>query len=172
MWKAIPGHPDYEAHPDGRFRSWARGNKPKILTIKRDRYCYVGIRSRMMLCHRLLLLTFVGPPPFPGAQVRHLDGNPMNNALDNLAWGTAKENAADRDRHGTTNHRPTNYKLSREAVAEIKAAKVAKRGDGTIQRLAKKHGVNPSHISHIRKGKFWGSVDPAPTESLPASTIP
>ena len=125
-----------------------------------------------MLCHRLLLLTFVGPPPFPGAQVRHLDGNPMNNALDNLAWGTAKENAADRDRHGTTNRRPTNYKLSREAVAEIKAARVTRRGDGTIKRLAEKYGVWPNHITHIRKGTFWGSVDPAPTESLPASTIP
>ncbi len=35
-------------------------------------------------------------------QIRHLDGNKMNNSYLNLAWGTAKDNADDRERHGRT----------------------------------------------------------------------
>lgn len=34
-------------------------------------------------------------------QVRHLDRDPSNNALDNLALGTQQENEADKIRHGT-----------------------------------------------------------------------
>ena len=32
---------------------------------------------------------------------RHLDGNPHNNRLDNIVWGTVVENEADKVRHGT-----------------------------------------------------------------------
>lgn len=51
--------------------------------------------------HRIVCATWHGAPPFEAAQVRHLDGNPVNNQAHNLAWGTAAENAADRLRHGT-----------------------------------------------------------------------
>lgn len=50
--------------------------------------------------HILVLEAFVGPRP-PGAVARHLDGNPRNNALGNLVWGTSSENALDRVGHGT-----------------------------------------------------------------------
>jgi hypothetical protein len=50
--------------------------------------------------HKLVLLAFVGPREV-GLQTRHLDGDPSNNRLSNLAYGTAKENAQDTIRHGT-----------------------------------------------------------------------
>lgn len=52
--------------------------------------------------HRLVLEAFAGPMP-DGLEVRHLDGNPANNARTNLAYGTGAENWADRRRHGTGN---------------------------------------------------------------------
>lgn len=66
---------------------------------------YDGIRKRVSV-HRLVAINFLGLPPFAGAEVRHLDGNHMNHSIDNLAWGTRKENAADRERHGTTARGP------------------------------------------------------------------
>ena len=39
---------------------------------------------------KLVLLAFVGEPPKPAKQVKHLDGNPKNNKLDNLAWDVNK----------------------------------------------------------------------------------
>jgi len=50
--------------------------------------------------HRLVLETYIGPRPV-GMECRHLDGNPTNNNLDNLCWGTPSENQADRLIHGT-----------------------------------------------------------------------
>lgn len=52
--------------------------------------------------HRLVLESFVGPCP-PGMECRHLNGNPSDNRLINLAWGTKEENAHDKVLHGTVN---------------------------------------------------------------------
>lgn len=51
--------------------------------------------------HRLVLLAFVGPARSKSHVCRHLDGNPANNTLSNLAWGTQQQNWDDRRRHGT-----------------------------------------------------------------------
>jgi hypothetical protein len=37
----------------------------------------------------------------PGLQVRHMDGNRLNNAVSNLAYGTNRDNYIDSIRHGT-----------------------------------------------------------------------
>jgi hypothetical protein len=48
----------------------------------------------------MVLEAFTGPRPEPAYHARHLDGNPQNNALANLAWGTRQENWEDRRSHG------------------------------------------------------------------------
>ncbi|MGL5880995.1 MAG: HNH endonuclease signature motif containing protein [Xenococcaceae cyanobacterium] len=68
-----------------------------------------GNKSRSVLVHRLMALTFLGSPPTPFHQVRHLNGDPTCNKIENLAWGTAKENAADRVRHGRTSGKPSRF---------------------------------------------------------------
>jgi hypothetical protein len=57
-----------------------------------------GVR-RDFKVHQLVLHAFVGPPA-PDQVTRHLDGDPKNNRLSNLCWGTRKENSADTARHG------------------------------------------------------------------------
>jgi len=60
-------------------------------------------RRHASTVHRLVMLAFVGPRP-EGMEIRHLNGIPDDNRVTNLAYGTALENAEDRDdRHGT-NH--------------------------------------------------------------------
>jgi hypothetical protein len=64
----------------------------------------VGIRydlqRTMYYVHRLVLDAFVGPCP-EGMEARHLNGNSMDNRLENLAWSTHAVNMADKFRHGT-----------------------------------------------------------------------
>lgn len=54
------------------------------------------IRKRV---HHAVLEAFTGPRP-PGLVCRHLNDNPSDNRLENLMWGTASENMADRIRNG------------------------------------------------------------------------
>jgi hypothetical protein len=49
--------------------------------------------------HSLVAEAFIGPRPI-GLEVRHLDGDSTNNAVDNLRYGTHAENMQDRVKHG------------------------------------------------------------------------
>lgn len=93
--------PGYQVSSIGRVYSSKSGRclSPKF----NGRYVYITLcnsgRYRPFGVHRLVLLGFCGHPPNPDDHARHLDGNPQNNHIGNLAWGTAKDNAADMKRH-------------------------------------------------------------------------
>lgn len=119
-WRPIPGFDGrYEVSDQGRVRSLIRG---RILSPKPERhsgYMCIELRPQPRLAktlrvHRLVLEAFVGPRP-DGMLARHLNGNPTDNRLANLAWGTPLENAADTTRHGTHNNgRKTHCKRGHE----------------------------------------------------------
>lgn len=75
-------------------------------TLNADGYPSVRLSvnggRRRIAVYKLVAESFLPPRPSEKHQVRHLDGNKMNSCAENLAWGTAKENAWDRDKHGTT----------------------------------------------------------------------
>lgn len=115
VWRDIPGWEGYySVSTEGRVKSLARTiYRPnahrlpeRILAPRVTRpsghlrvglYRDAAIQSAYI--HRLVLMTFVGPPP-EGMQGCHGDGDPTNNRLSNLRWGTASDNAQDRLRHG------------------------------------------------------------------------
>ena len=66
----------------------------------------LGERRVRLAVHKLVAMAHLPPRPSPHHQLRHLDGNKMNCAASNLAWGTAKDNADDRHRHGKTSRGP------------------------------------------------------------------
>lgn len=103
--------------------------------------------------HRLLMLTFVGPPPSPKHHVCHQDGNPTNNALGNLRYGTAKENRADAVRHGTSRdgERHGMARLTTEDVLRIRSLP----GKVPVSEIAAQHGISQDHVSDIVRGKTW-----------------
>lgn len=71
----------------------------KHVTFSRDG------KTKCYQVHKVVLLAFVGPCP-DGLQVRHLNGIPDDNRLENLMYGTLIENMQDRDDiHGTNYER-------------------------------------------------------------------
>jgi hypothetical protein len=111
LWRPIPGFADYEASSLGRIRSWrnnhaARRSEPRVMRPRTNRYGYPAVklyseptRFSRVAAHRAVLLAFVGPRP-EGMETRHLNGDKLDNRLENLAYGTAQENALDRVRLG------------------------------------------------------------------------
>ena len=124
------GHtPGYRVTADGRVFStghnW-RGLGERELSQLPHKDGYLSVRvtvdgkRKRHAVHRLVAAQFLPARPSPAHQVRHLDGNKLNNCATNLAWGTAKQNAEDRDLHGTTyrgdRHHSTIARKEREAA--------------------------------------------------------
>lgn len=83
----------YTIREDGEVRSrFGRVIKPQV---GRGGYVRVELwengRGRKHLVHRLVAGAFV-PNPHEKPQVNHIDGNPQNNAVENLEWATQSEN--------------------------------------------------------------------------------
>lgn len=80
-----------------------RGRTLKPIPMPRG-YLLVNLwfdnKQRMFLIHRLVLTAFVGPAP-EATEALHADGDPTNNSLSNLSWGTHSENMLDQVAHGT-----------------------------------------------------------------------
>lgn len=140
IWKPIPGYEGhYEVSSHGRVRSLDRtvqrkdGQtqrlKGRMMALKKTRngYFLVGLRregekQRFKLVHRLVLEAFVGPCP-DGMETLHGDGNPENNRLSNLHWGSLSENNLDTVKHGrhvnaNKTHCPRGHELLLENTTE------------------------------------------------------
>lgn len=93
------GAPLYEVSDQGHVRN-QRGH---ILKPAQGAQGYLGLSlvgPGWVKVHHLVLAAFVGPRP-QGLLTRHLDGDPANNRLANLTYGTKSENAYDSVAHGT-----------------------------------------------------------------------
>ena len=164
----IPGFPAYRVFPTGVIESrWRTGQfysgfetedvwAPIKKNQRPDGYYALDLRdgrgkSRRTYAHILVAELFIGPKPFSGAVVRHLDGDPSNNNVSNLAWGTYKENEDDKRRHGTWQHR-SNGKLSRQQRDAIRS----KAANGISQRLlAEQYCVSRPTITRLLNGSIW-----------------
>jgi hypothetical protein len=178
-WKEVPDFPDYAVSSLGRVVEvdWATAMRfenhlayaCRLLGEKTDGAGYkfaslwLGTPGEAKACHlrpvhTLIATAFLGPRPSSDIDVRHLDGNPSNNVLTNLAYGTRKENTHDRIVHGTMLRGETSpvSKLTEKQVVEIRE-KHATKGISRCQ-LAKEYGVVHQTISHIVKYTTWAHV--------------
>lgn len=130
-WKPIPGYEGrYEVSDLGRVKSLpqltsdGRRLKPKVLRGRPQKSGHLSVpltlggTCRNGLVHRLVLIAFTGPPP-PGMHALHRDGNPSNNLLSNLRWGTPSQNSFDAVVHGAhPQARKTHCKQGHEFTPE------------------------------------------------------
>lgn len=107
-WKTHAAHPGYKFSNDGRVFSHHSGKFLKGRT-ERTGHIYLELvpknpqdyRPQLPL-HRLILEVFVGPCPPDKELVCHINGDPRDNRVANLRWGTSQENSLDRHEHNGT----------------------------------------------------------------------
>lgn len=156
----IPSLPGYVAGEDGHVYS-LRSNQagPRRLTERPTHDGYLRVRVvreyaqpvRHQAVAPVVAEAFLGPRP-AGLQVRHIDGNKSNNAPSNLAYGTARENARDRESHGTT-ARGARGGTARHSAEQVREAIARCAGGESQYSVAEDLGVSQSTVSRWVLGR-------------------
>lgn len=151
VWKSIADHPGYQISNHGRIIG-PKGHVLKPWTHKSG-HLYVRFRRiHRYQVHRLVLMNFCRLPEF-GEECLHNDGNPTNNHIDNLRWGTRRENLADYiEKYGWSPRSSLTYDQADSIRSELDGKR------GTQSRLARKYGVSVSCISRIALGRIYRHV--------------
>lgn len=159
-WKDVFGYEGYyKVSSQGSIRHVLNGILKQTQRNKNVKYLCVHLsvqgNAKVLSVHRIVAEAFLGPPP-EGHEVRHLDGNPQNNCINNLVWGTKKENRRDRTLHGRDNL-PCGEKASWSKLKEndVRSIKISK---DTSKNLGIRFGVSISTIDDIRHNRTWKHV--------------
>lgn len=168
VFKTIDGFPGYRVGSDGTVWTcrkqtaknyWAETPEWRELrqNINGMGYYVVGLsylgNRKKFTVHTLVAVSFFGPRP-DKMECRHLNGNPLDNRVENLQWGTSKENKADMFEHGTFScgSKGYNAKLTDQDVQAIRSLK----NTGVSQaEIGRQFGVGQDRISRIMNRKQW-----------------
>ena len=150
-FKVIPDYPNYEINEEGVVRNI---KKQRVIKPVKQSYLRVtlyrnGLQSAGLLVHQLVMSAHVGPKPSEMC-VRHIDGNPYNNSLENLAYGTLAQNQQDRLTHDTYG-----MKLSKRKVRIIRGLYSC---GFTQPRIAEIMAVSRNCIGRVCTHKTWANV--------------
>lgn len=109
--KTIPRFPNYASSKDGQV--WSKLRKDRLNRPVGNRWLKPAMRKGYLFVvltnekqkyncslHKIILETYVGSRS-KNMGCRHLNGNALDNRLENLCWGTQSENIKDAVRHGT-----------------------------------------------------------------------
>lgn len=151
QWRAVPGWA-CEATSTGELKGPSgQVLKPYVDTV--SGHMHVLIRGRKLRVHHAVLFAFGFPRP-QGQECRHLDGDPSNNDISNLRWGTRLENRHDVARHGRERRGEAkpNHRLTLEQVKAIRADARSARSIGA------EYGVSHTAVLRIRRGERWATA--------------
>lgn len=173
VWKKVTKLDSvFEISDDGRLRRIsyevnARGGKTRVIKareVKLGRHqfgypvatiSFKGVRHTLLI-HQLMAEAFIGPRP-EGLVVRHLDDNPENNTVGNLAYGTPGDNQKDKERNG---NQPVGEgipwsRMTAKCIEEIRLRRAC--GDSLLI-LANSYGISEAYVWKICSGAVWKSA--------------
>lgn len=164
IWKPIAGFPGYSVSISGVVAS-GKGKQLRLLKpghcgTNRAYPCVVlrkDDKSYMCMVHRLVAEAFI-PNPDRLPLVRHLDGDPDNNDITNLAWGTTPDNVQDSIGMGTF-HYPTDEDRAKAYAARRKPINAYNSNGNFVETYesataaAKSLGVTPPRVSQVLNGQ-------------------
>lgn len=163
-WKDIVGYEGlYEISNTGKVRN-AKTKFERKQSIHHTGYWRLtlirgkGYEKKLttISTHILLAKAFI-PNPANKPQVNHIDGDKLNNSLDNLEWVTNGENQIHayamglqkRRFYGTKN--PKNKLTDEQALAVFNST-------GHRRDVAEEFGISVSQYEHIKRGRSWSHL--------------
>ncbi|XWX31289.1 HNH endonuclease [Staphylococcus phage PG-2021_1] len=159
LWHNILGFPGYWVNRKGEIL----GRKGKKLKLGKSTkgYPQIFLKTKQVKkgfrIHRLVAQYFIyNDNPEQKNQVNHIDGNKLNNNVENLEWCSNKENHEHKMRNnlnvalkGSEHH---NSVLTEQDVIDIFKSKEP------YNKLIKKYNISKSTISSIKCGRNWNHI--------------
>ena len=148
IWRRIDA--DYDVSNQGRVR---HGSRILSGSVHSDNYILVTLHGKQIPVHRLVAEAFI-PNYEKKPEVNHIDGNKMNNAVDNLEWVTRAENQKHAVDNGLQPKPAKTYqgKFTAEQREEIK--RLWDSGMFSRRQLAIKYGVSHTCVNDIINDKY------------------
>ena len=134
----------------------------KSQVVDKYGYNYVSLyenqRHKQGMVHRMVAQAFI-PNPEKMPQVNHIDGDKLNNSLENLEWVTPQENLAHAKETGLLEgvSGEGHYK-SKLKESDVKETRERSKNGETYQSLADEFGVVKSTIGFIVNRQTWGHI--------------
>ena len=159
IWKPFPRNAGYTVSSHGRVI----GPRGKILKTKIDRHGYKAFNCTVNKKHTTVkvciavLESHIGYKKHKKLVCRHLDDDKQNDCLENLCWGTQKENCQDRKDNASAlfGERSPHAKLTEKQVLSIRTQ--FSQGK-TVKFLLKKFNVSETLIRLIINKKAWKHI--------------
>lgn len=135
----------------------------KILSpwVGRHGYLCVSVSTgnvrKKYLVHRLIGLCFIDGYT-SGLHINHLDGNKLNNSLDNLEWVTNIRNVQHAWETGLVDLRGENQPGAKLTYQKVKIIREMLKKGVSPNSIGVLADITPNIIYRIRDGKAWNSV--------------
>lgn len=168
VWKTINGYEGlYQVNNLGQIKSlnFGRTGKQGLLktTINKHGYECVHLSKnkgdQILFVHVLVAKAFIdNPNPSIKTQVNHIDGNKLNNHLDNLEWVSPKENTNHAIKNGLRERMPIRNPKGKSNKFSKTIGQYSKQGDlikvwFCISDAARFYRCNPCSIVNCAKGR-------------------
>lgn len=169
-WKDVRGYEGlYQVSNDGLVKSLKARNKwnaNRLLIPHSHHQGYLGIRLsrdgevKEFRIHRLVMIAFIGEPPFENAEVNHKNGDKADNRIENLEWCTAKQNT---QHAGEVLGVRATYPGEANGHSRLTAADVTRirqlwMSGSTQVEIAGLYQTTQSHIGRIVRREAWKNV--------------
>lgn len=154
-WKQIKGFDGYFINVEGQIKSTRsfKGTQEKILKPSKNQQGYItynlmrGGKVYQKPLHRLLMETFI-PNINNLPCINHIDGNILNNSLDNLEWCSYSHNNKEAYRLGLKQSR-----IKPKQVIQLNKNNEIENVFESLQQVEKTLGYSSGNIGQVCNGK-------------------
>lgn len=158
IWKYVVGYEKYyQVSNLGKIKTLRKRKLILKPCINKKGYYNVCILNKVFLIHRLVAKAFIDNPENKPT-VNHIDGNKLNNCVENLEWATWSEQNIHAFKLGLQNNKGSNHPQHKLIESDVLEIRNLLKTNIKINDIAKLYNVSRSTIESIKYNYHWRHI--------------